>query len=998
MLTLLLACAPPSEGLRLTPAGDGPVVRVDWDAKPLADIPFPNDLATRPDPTSPTGLRLNLPLVATTHAETEVREKVDALTGFGLYTPITVAFDAPLDLDDLALRHRDDPALGVDRFADDAILLVDVTPGSPTFGQPAEIDLGEGRFPMDAANSARYFPNDTRSAAPSLLFDTVDEDVNGDGGMSWGEDTDNDGVLDVPNVYPLGGDPRADLLTFYERATNTLIVRPVVPLREQTTYAVVLTSRLVGEDGSPVVSPWAWVNHTRQTEALEPLREILPDLGLSVDDVAFTWTFTTGDVTGDLVDIYRGLHGAGPFARLATDYPAGVTEAEALHALPGNPDVTELSAELIVSTLTQLGLFDGESADVIGANYDQFADVLVGGAVTVPYFLADKDDGGAWDADEWFTVDRTSGEMWVAPQRVVFTCVLPKEREGVHAPFPVALFGHGYGSSRFDMLGFSWAFARMGYAVCAADFPGHGPSISESDRALIEAYLSNTGLLPFLTHLEDSRQRDLDNDGEAQSGGDQWSADAFHTRDMVRQAVVDWMQLVRSFQACGTGEMTLPDGTRQVSCDWNGDGAPDLGGPDARFALVGGSLGGINAGVAAAVIPDVHTTVPIVPGGGLMDIGVRTEIGGAVEAMVGRLLSPMFLGTPTGDGGLQITQLVNSVTDMISLPVATLASFPPGGRIQLENLDNGEVREGYLPADGTFRLAVPCDAPDPFEKRGLSGMPASGPEAGTVYEVADNEGLGDRLVVRVLDASGNVYQTIDTWETEVVHEGVTMRAGSPLVAGSHGFGYVRASPDFRRTVGALSLITEPGDPIAYAPHYVDEPYAELGGKPVSVLIEPVPGDPIVNVATGIALARAAGFIERDVVDPRYGTSQDQFLIDHGVIEGLEEWGPYTCADGSACLFDADDLDDGTDGTGAPSEAGLRLTREHDGGVGGMRLPYVNPSGQHGFGLPEPSRAFDINTFAILQAATFVWTGGTVLSDDPCLEDGSCAWIAPVEGQ
>ena len=32
-------------------------------------------------------------------------------------------------------------------------------------------------------------------------------------------------------------------MTWYERETNTLIIRPVVPLREETRYAVVLTER-----------------------------------------------------------------------------------------------------------------------------------------------------------------------------------------------------------------------------------------------------------------------------------------------------------------------------------------------------------------------------------------------------------------------------------------------------------------------------------------------------------------------------------------------------------------------------------------------------------------------------------------------------------------------------------------------------------------------------------------------------------------------------------
>ena len=57
---LLLACAGSPEGLRATPPGDGPLVRVDFDAEPLPDIPFPNDLATRADPTSVTGLRVNI--------------------------------------------------------------------------------------------------------------------------------------------------------------------------------------------------------------------------------------------------------------------------------------------------------------------------------------------------------------------------------------------------------------------------------------------------------------------------------------------------------------------------------------------------------------------------------------------------------------------------------------------------------------------------------------------------------------------------------------------------------------------------------------------------------------------------------------------------------------------------------------------------------------------------------------------------------------------------
>ena len=994
-LFLLLACATSPEGLLLTPPGSGPLVRVDWDAKPLADIPFPNDLATRPDPTSVTGLRLNISKLGATEAESEAREKLDHLTGFGIYAPISVGFGAPLDLDEILVRHTLDPELGQAQFGDDAVFLINVDPDSPDFGKAMELDIGHGRYPMDVPNPARYFDNDSRDTSPSLVFDTVDEDLNDNGVLDWGEDTDNDGVLDFPNVWPEGGDPREDLLTWYERQTDTLILRPVVPLREETTYAVVLTSRLIGTDGEPVRSPWKWVHHLRQTEALRPLTTILPDLGVGLDELAFSWVYTTGRVTGDLVDISRGLRGEGPFASLETKYPAGIREALPMHNMPGVTETWSLPTSTLVSTLVNLGLFDASAGETLVDAYTDYAEAVVSGSFTTPYFLSDTDDGGYWDADEAWNLDPIAGTYRSEGQRVVFTCVIPKNSATTSAPYPVMIFGHGYGSSRFDFLGFSWAFARIGWASCALDFPGHGPTVNPEQEELISTVLDALGLYPFYAHLLDARYRDLDNNGTLDSGGDQWTSDAFHTRDMVRQAAVDWMQLVRSLQACGTGTMTLPNGQTAVACDWNGDGTADIGGADARFSVVGGSLGGINAGVAAAVMPEVESFAPIVPGGGLLDVAMRTEIGGAVEAMAGRLMTPLFLGYPDENGGLRIDQMVNSVTEMISLPVVTLPSFPPNGKIILENLDKGTAKEGLIPADGRLRLAIACDAPDPFEKRALAGMPLAGPVLGTSYEVLNNEGLGDRLRIRILDSSGVELHQVDTWESEQVHEGVTMRAGSPLVAASHGSGHTRASPEFRRLAFMVGSVLEAGDPIAYAPHYVRDPITVLGGKPANVLIMPTVGDTIVNVATGVAMARAAGYIDRVNIDPRYGMTQDQYLIDRGVVRGLEEFDPYTCADGTPCLFDVDNPDEDTDPWGAPSDAQpLRITLETASGVVGLRLPYASPRGSHGFGLPEPESSFDLNTFAISQIARYVETGGTEITDDACLADLSCDWMVP----
>ena len=68
-------------------------------------------------------------------------------------------------------------------------------------------------------------------------------------------------------------------------------------------------------------------------------------------------------------------------------------------------------------------------------------------------------------------------------------------------------------------------------------------------------------------------------------------------------------------------------------------------------------------------------------------------------------------------------------------------------------------------------------------------------------------------------------------------------------------------------------------------------------------------------------------------------------------------------------------------------------------ISGMRVPYVQPTGTHGFALPDPSADFDINTFSIFQIASWLDSGGTELSDDPCLADASCSWIpAMPEGE
>ncbi len=68
-------------------------------------------------------------------------------------------------------------------------------------------------MPVVLEEPDRYFDGDPRAQSSNILFETADEDTNGDGVLDPAEDTDGDGVLDRPNVWPPGGDPTDDLIS-----------------------------------------------------------------------------------------------------------------------------------------------------------------------------------------------------------------------------------------------------------------------------------------------------------------------------------------------------------------------------------------------------------------------------------------------------------------------------------------------------------------------------------------------------------------------------------------------------------------------------------------------------------------------------------------------------------------------------------------------------------------------------------------------------------------
>lgn len=949
-LALLSACKAATDWQGLAPAQptDGPKVVFDLSRRPLPEIPFPNDLATRPDPGSPTGLRVNASIVAPSQLERNTRGFLDQLDGFGTYAPITVAFDADLDVLDLYNRQNNaDPA-------DDAVYLIDLTNG-----RTKPLDFNGGHFPYELANPDQYFANDPLAGVTNLLFPTTGPTPNflHAADPSW------------PAAHGAVAQQSDDLLTFYERETHTLVMRPVLPLEQERRYAVVLTSRLHDARGRPIGSPHTGINHAAQTDELRPLPGLLP-AGVALGDVSYAWAFTTQTTTRDLENIRHGLYGVGRYGLLGLQYPVrvvtGVTTTQTNYQAvmqvlqirgtftPGTPSTSTADYILPVAELTPLltdpqvsSLLLGDNqqnVDALLATY-KYIDYFVMGQFTTPSFLA----GPGTPQDQTFQLDPIRATAQASPETVTFMLAVPKARPEVGhvAPFPVVVAGHGYKSTRIEhILGFAGTFAKFGLATISIDAFGHGLAVSALQEKFGRDKAKQYHLEAFADAVFQGRARDLDNDGEKDSGGDFWTADTFHTRDVVRQSIVDWMQLVRLLRSFDAHGRMVLGSTLALTGDFNRDGVPDVGGPvlwpndvlgpDGKTVLFpqgstnpgsdtfvfGISLGGILSAILPAVEPAIIAAAPTSGAGGLSDVGLRSTLDQVVQAVFLELFGPMFAtcnyspssgpvdpqtflpfgacnpGAP--DGRPTLVMVVQDVNRERDVPVMPL-SLAPGDRVVVKNLaqlapgadcSTGAKVDGCSTAladsQGRLRLPIAADWPS----LSATVTPSQDPSVAPRVKVLVLQ-PGDSLEVDLYPAAGGTPQIIKTFGADSSFYGVAYRRGDPLVAVARGFGLSRNTPELRRMLGLSQLALEPGDPVNYAPHYFKDPLPDVdpaeGGTarhPANVLVVGTSGDPAVPINTGIALARAAGLVELTAPDPDYGIPIDQVLIRSGAVEGV----------------------------------------------------------------------------------------------------------------
>lgn len=990
------ACASPeASGLLLAPEGTGASIVFDIEERPFPNVPLPNDFASRFDAASPTKKRLNASKVASTAWERAIRDELARLDGWGTYAPMSLSFSKQLDLGNLARRHVGDD---YDQ-SDDALYVIDVTPNSPEFCQAVPLDVGNGNFPA-VIEDRDYFPNDPRGDTGNLLFEEVEEDLNRNNALDPGEDTDMDGILDHPNVR-FDGD--TNVMLHYERETKSLLFRPLMPMRERTTYAVVITKRLIDEEGRPVRSPFRYINHASQTSALAPLPGCLPHHGLALDDIAFTWTFTTQSVSSYFLAIRDGLRGLGPLSRLATEFPPKLVDLDSVRDDPTRLlNVKIVPGDQLVNALSSLlpGLL-GADADSpqIRSLTDGFKaiDFFATGSFDSPQFFARKDAAGAllplhqqtWKLNpETGAIDLPEGKA--RSEKVTFWLAVPKNRNG---PAPLAIAGHGYGSNKLEGLFYSGLFARQGIASIAIDCPSHGLGFGDLEIQAAEGLFTSKGLTGLFKGLRRDRAFDQTGDGIADSGADYWTAYATHTRDMVRQSTVDYLRLVQvleTFDGTTRWEWDVNrDGEKDLAGDFNGDGIVDVGAAS-KLSMGGGSLGGIMSAMVGGTEPRVRVVVPISAGGGFAEIGKRAAPGGVKEAVSLRMMGPLLITEKNAQGGLDLWEYVPDGNKRGRVKVGPVsATLSEGDTAVVTNLTTKEHRCARVQKNGMLRAAVSSDAGNRLKLEVYSGVLAPKRPEGCA-----------------IPTDATPYWILSTFGQDTKWQGRELAKDSPLLALGDGFGLKRGTPEARRFIGFAQTLLDPADPVNFAPNYQRRILQYGTGERVRTraLIMNTVGDPVVPVAAGTALARAAGYLDLTSRDARYGKTVNQVLVDSHIIEGVSRTSPFTNSRGQHVLMDIENLsstvpvDDKFDVPRLNPPLRHVFKSEIVGGTVGVLYPMPSPTGRHGFDLPDPKKAWDDGTYLVNMLARYLSSEGTQVSFDGCQHTSSCPWIAqPISG-
>ncbi len=833
--------------------GMGPKIKFDPLKKPIAEVPFPNNISLAFNDLSPTLSQLNLSEQSRTSLLIKSRQDLNQVAGFAPFTPIFVPFSGRVDLNTIT---------------DKSILLVNIDQNSDRYAEVVPLDLGRGFYPLHHPLGQIYGSNQL-------------------------EISDNH-IYPLDNALDLDGDGTLEYISFYDIKDNILMLRPLKPLAQGSRYAVVILDLVKGwgenEEYGSVQSPFPYKAHTSQIEDISVALKIIAK---DWQDLSFAWTLDIDDLTRDMHELREGLYGRGGLAQIS-DIPVVFSEIRE-NGVENDAKADTQSPQQDHPYILQGPFFDKLGSLIGGVNSSDGYSITFN---QVDYFVF-----GSFPSNQLRDVIDADGKVhnWLAhwgglkdkprQEDIPFFLAVPNQTEKFKPPFPVMVYFHGTNSSRIEAILIANELARMGIATLSFDQVGHGPIIADIDylvernprlenvintlpvllaNILFPERLSEFVGLSFAEALPKFDQvgifRELAREGRwIDVDGNQRHdpAEGFFYSDALKQCssfwqdTLDGMQLVRILRNFSQSkvpakidqpnEVAKTDKDRlfanMLAGDFNADGILDIGGPDVQISVAGTSLGGFHSLLLASLEPEVSVATPIAAGGGLSDIYLRSGLRFIIEPLLLEFFGQVVVGCPYSnidENGNENGKLYFSLSDqadrcqlseeeMARIAFGNMPMPKPGTKISLTNLKSAEVVEGEINALGGFDIQVATD-------------------------------MGDMLKL-----------SIDR------EEGPLVIKTKSIVSG---FGHKPQTAEFQKALVAQQQIFQRCDPISFANQLLSPTLPNK--KPVKTLLLNAVGDKTVPIATAISLANAIGLLGEEQED---WLSKFEAFRDYGILKG-----------------------------------------------------------------------------------------------------------------
>ncbi len=374
------------------------------------------------------------------------------------------------------------------------------------------------------------------------------------------------------------GDHIAPDQVVWDPSTNTAYAKPVSVLDQHRRYALIVTDAVKDASGAAVQADPAFAACASGTDGYcGKLASTLAGVSAAPQKIVAASVFTTMSATAWLEHARAILDYVPPMVSLAqpqSSFSIADLASLTLHEQTGDNPASFTDLSLPLSTTLLSGL-----------------DRVVIGSYNSPSFLEDDQSIRNTPTLPGLAVPSRSNQVY-------FNALLPATPKPPSG-YPVLIFGHGFGDSRFGgPTAVAPTLARAGFAVIAINAVGHGFG-SQSTVTFIDKS-GNATTLPA-----GGRSVDLNGDGviEAEEGCALVTPIAYGTRDCFRQTVVDLMQLARVIRQ---------------GLDLDGDGTPDL--DPSRIYYGGQSLGAIYGTMFTAVEPSIRAAALNVGGATIEDI------------------------------------------------------------------------------------------------------------------------------------------------------------------------------------------------------------------------------------------------------------------------------------------------------------------------------------------------------------------------------------------